>query len=226
MNPCSVWDIHSLSLYLFANATPSLAVWYTADSMQSSAHLFMYINNKLHTERTDGGKKNNTKQQGKSNHNLLSLFFIMWLAWITVPLAPISFPRLRHTGSIPQLTKWPLNHVILLSVYHWQKEANLIAHFSRSPKAKYNGILMKCIKCPYILFPHIKQRRFLHRGSVCSMFITMDKTQKRKAFQSCNQMIHFLHYSVAHRFLHIECLLNNGNRCALMAVVAFLCTAS
>lgn len=61
------------------------------------------------------------KQEPKSNHNLLSLFFMIWLAWITVPLAPISFPRMRHTGSIVQLTKWPLNHVILLSVHHWQK---------------------------------------------------------------------------------------------------------
>lgn len=116
INEYSVCGFHSLFMFFSPNATPSLTVWYTADSMQSNAHLFMYINNNLHTERTD-----REKEQCKSNHNLLSLFFIKWLAWITVPLAPISFPRLQHTGSIAQLTKWPLNHVILLSVYHWQK---------------------------------------------------------------------------------------------------------
>lgn len=138
-----------LSLSLYAN--PPLTLCSAVDSRQTNAHHFMYINNHLHTDRGQTGKKKTT-QEAKSNQNLLSLFFMMWLAWITVPLAPISFPRMRHSGSIVQLTKWPLNHVILLSVYHWQKEANLIAHFSRSPKAKYNGNLMKCMKCPYILF--------------------------------------------------------------------------
>lgn len=129
--------------------------------------LLMYINNHLHTERSDREKNKQTNRVKAiiSCSALFFFFFVMWLAWITMPLAPISFPSLRHTGSIVQLTKWPLNHVISLSVYHWQKQANLIAHFSRSPKAKYNGNLMKCIKCPYIPFPHIKQRRPLNRGS-------------------------------------------------------------
>lgn len=135
----------SLSL----SASPSLTACIRCVT-PTNAHLFMYINNHLHTDRGQ-------KQQTKSNHNLLSSFFMMRLAWFTVPLAPISFPRMRHTGSIVQLTKWPLNHVILLSVYHRQKQANLTAHFSLSPKAKYNGNLMKCIKCPYIQFSHIRQ---------------------------------------------------------------------
>lgn len=106
----------SLSLCLSPYATPSLTVWFIVDSMHTNVHLFMYII--IICIPTDDRQK---KKKAKSNHNLLSLFFMMWLAWIAVPLAPILFPRMQHTGNIVQLTKWPLNHVILLSVHHWQK---------------------------------------------------------------------------------------------------------
>lgn len=148
----SLWAKHSLSLPMPPPHSPCDTQQIACKAARISLCTLIIIC--IQTGLTGWGRRK--RQQGERNHNLLSLLFIMWLAWSTVPLAPIPFPRLRHTGSIAQLTKWPLNHVIMLSVYHWQKEANLITHFSRSPKAKYNGNLMKCIKCPYILRSHIK----------------------------------------------------------------------
>lgn len=113
----SVWQAIPPSVSLSLLMPPTHSLCDTQQIACKTVHIFSCALIIICIQRGLMGEK----QQGKSNQNLLSLFSIMWLAWIIVPPAPISFPRLQHTGSIVQLTKWPLNHVITLSVYHWQK---------------------------------------------------------------------------------------------------------
>lgn len=144
-------------------------------------------------------------------------FPMMWLAWITVPPAPIPFTRLQHTGRIVQLTKWPLNHVIVLSVYHRQKYASLSTQFSWSPTAEYNGILMKCIKCPYIR--KVTPKKVVSIG----LFIVVYAAELRLLLL----FFFFLAFRSSRGFSHDGSQPDNENRCTLAEVVAsFVHTAA
>lgn len=121
----------------FPYNTNSLSVWSSASFHVQLQHICI--------QKRQTGKK----QKQSERTQLVSL---MWRAWITVPLVPISLLTMWRSSSTVQLTKWPL-HVSEPSIYHWQKQANLIANFSRPPKAKYNGKLMNRTKCPYIILP-------------------------------------------------------------------------
>lgn len=144
-------------------------------------------------------------------------FPIMWLAWITVPPAPIPFTRLQHTGRIVQLTKWPLNHVIVLSVYHRQKYASLSTQFSWSPTAKYNGILMTCIKCPDI-------RSDAKKVVAIGLRIVVDAAELRLLLFFS---FFFWPFQSSRGFSHDGSQPDNENRCTLAEVVAsFVHTAA